>query len=322
MIRISLLLVFLLGSVASYANPTNSINSGDITLATIKAGLKMPSSCLRYKIPTRFCIWASPVGGRKLTPVLDHYLPDLVVVVYRNKDENPWTEARLMLDTPSASAQEIFLPHVGSGNYSFLNEHEQNIIFKEADVIGNPGLVVFSDRMRMLLLDSTATPMKPYFQSMLDSALWRGMMPAAAFEEASSVVLSQTHYLGKGLLTNWGGIYPHEGTVIGIDDAKASMVIAQRAADLLTNNQTFGHVHFSLPLLCGQHCESKSIQENSKDTLFQPVYPYEKDDCSELGSDESYSEKMLNEKGAYVWIVWRHYKGCPDGDGIFVGVTP
>lgn len=319
MIRLITSFILLVSSVYSHAGNINSI---DITKATLNAGLKMHSSCLRYKIPTRFCIWISPVGGRKLTPMLDHYLPDLVVVVYRNPDDNPWIEAKLLLDKASAGVQQAFFPNVGSGNHSFLDNHEQSVIFKEADVIGNPALAIFSDRIGMLLLNSTAMPMNPYFQSMLDSTLWRGTMPASAPEELSSVLLSQTHYIGKELLANWGSIYPHEGSVIGIDDAKASMVIAQRAADLLTNNQIVGHVHQSLELICGQHCHSTAIKENSKDTLFQPIYPYQSNECSELGSDESYSEKMLNEKDAYAWIVWRHYQGCADGDGVYIGVTP
>jgi integrating conjugative element protein (TIGR03756 family) len=190
------------------------------------------------------------------------------------------------------------------------------VVFKEADVIGNPALIALP--RGLVLLPSTSIPMNPYFQSMADSLLWRGFMPQAAAEETASIVLENLHHVGTGF-SDWGGVYPHEGTVMNIDDLKASMVIAQRATDLLTNAKSLGHIHQTLMTQCGQHCQSSPIQENSKETLFQMVYPIEQTSCSALGSDESYDESMHTEEGAYVWVVWRHYKGCEDGDGKYIG---
>lgn len=297
----------------------SSINSLTITQHTLDAALKWNDSCLHYQLPTRACIWLSPFAGRNVTPLLDHYLPDLVVIVYRNAGDNPWEEARVLFDSPSSSAQASLIQKVGSGNYSFLDEHEQQVIFKEADVIGNPALLIFDEHIHQLLLKSKAKPMKPYYQSMLDSALWRGFMPQSLPEESIALGLNVTHHIGKGL-NDWGGLYPHEGTVVGNNDLKASMVIAQRAADLLTNSKPLGHIHQSLPKSCGQHCKASLIKENSHDILFQMIYPSVQTECVPLGSTQSYSDTMLNEKGVYVWIVWRHYQGCPDGDGKFLGV--
>lgn len=297
-----------------------TITSLTLSKATLSAATKLNGSCLNYKLPKGVCVWALPNGGTKMTPVLDHYLPDLVVTIYRNNDENPWIESRILLDKINAQIQEHFLPHVGSGNHSFVDSHEQQVIFKEADVVGNPGLLMLGNRGNLILLNSAAKPMQPYFQSMLDSYLWRGFMPAASVEEAASLALGIAHHVGEGL-TDWGGVYPHEGTVMGNDDAKASMVIAQRAADLLSHSVLFGHIFLPLSNVCGQHCKASSIQENSKETLFQMVYPIEQDECAVLGSDASYNSKMLNEDGAYVWIVWRHYEGCPDAEGLLIGVV-
>jgi integrating conjugative element protein (TIGR03756 family) len=185
-------------------------------------------------------------------------------------------------------------------------------------VIGNPALLVFSQSLNSLLLKSISRSMKPYFQSMTDSLLWRGLMPEALPEETASIALEALHHVGTGL-NDWGGIYPHEGTVMAENDLKASMVIAQRAADLLTNNSTYGHVHQTLSNSCGKHCKASSITENSDETLFQLIYPIEETDCSPLGSEKSYRDDMINEEGAYVWILWRHYQGCPNGDGHFLG---
>jgi integrating conjugative element protein (TIGR03756 family) len=317
MIKKSLvILLCLLASAQSFA-----FTSVTPTTETLAAAVKTDGNCLRYKMPTRFCIWLSPVAGRNVTPILDHYLPDLVVTVYRNSGDNPWAEVNKLIDTLPSNAQEKFLPNVGSGNHSFLTVSDQQVIFKEADVIGNPGLIVLPDRLKFLLLPSTAKPMNPYYQSMLDSALWRGLMPQAALEEAESVVLGQLHKVGKNLV-DWGGVYPHEGTVQGNHDAKASMVIAQRATDLLTNQKIFGHITQSLSQSCGQHCEAAAIEENSEETLFQMIYPEAQTTCSIFGEEGLFDNPVVSDDGAYAWIVWRHYTGCADGDGIFIGETP
>jgi integrating conjugative element protein (TIGR03756 family) len=317
MIRV-LMLTFLM--LVTWDVDAKSITTINITEATLKATLKLNGSCLRYQVPTRFCIW-STLHEVNFTPVLNHYLPDLVVTVYRNKGENPWLEASALFDKTSTMVQEKLIKNVGSGNQSFSDQHEQQIIFKEADVVGNPALIVLPQYAGKLLLNSTATPMYPYYQSMIDSLLWRGSMPEALPEETQALAFNLIHHIGTGLI-DLGGVYPHEGSVMGNNDVYASMVIAQRAADLLSNDSTFGHVHQSLSNSCGQHCKAASIQENNKDTLFQMISPIEQDDCAVLGTDDAYSNKMLNEEGAYVWIVWRHYQGCQDGEGKFVGVTP
>jgi integrating conjugative element protein (TIGR03756 family) len=292
------------------------MTSIEITAHTIKAVPK----CLRYKVPTRFCLWVSWSAGLPIytvTPILDHYLPDLVVTIYRNKGENPWFEAK-KLDEVSGAVQEAAISNVGSGNHSFMSLRDQQVIFKEADVIGNPGLLL-APKFGKVLLGSTATSFKPYFQSMLDSLLWRGFPPAALIEQAEAVGLGLFHHVGTGI-TDWGSVYPHEGRALAIDDAKGSMVIAERATDLVTqtDKDIFGHVRFQLSNDCGKHCKASPVTENSEETLFQRIYPSSEDDCAILGSDESYTSNMLNEKGAYVWIVWRHYQGCPDGGDQFV----
>jgi integrating conjugative element protein (TIGR03756 family) len=295
---------------------SNAMTSVDITAHTVKGVPK----CLRYKVPTRFCLWVSVDAGvptYTVTPILDHYLPDLVVTIYRNKGENLWFEAK-QLDEVSGAAQEAVISNVGSGNHSFMSPRDQQVIFKEADVIGNPGLLL-APKFGKILLESTATSFKPYFQSMLDSLLWRGFPPAALIEEGEAVGLGLFHHVGTGI-TDWGSVYPHEGRVLAMDDAKGSMVIAERATDLVTqtDKDVFGHVRFQLSNDCGKHCKASSITENSEETLFQRIYPSPEDDCNVLGSDESYTSNMLNQGGAYVWIVWRHYHGCPDGGDQFV----
>lgn len=296
----------------------DSINSITITQSTLKA---LPH-CLHYQIPTHFCLWVNWRGHVNTTPILNHYLPDLVVSVFNIPNDNPWFEINKTMDAAGKEVEKILIHRItglnpGGGQHSFQRITEQNIFFKEADVIGNPALAVLPTHG---LLKSAATPWVPYYQSMIDSVLWRGIPPAALAEEGLALGYNLIHHIGTGL-TNWGGLYPHEGKVMSDDGVKASMVIAARATDLTTNPYSFAHVRKTLPQKCDKHCKVAAIQENSKETYFQMIYPFEQSECHILGESSSYSSKMFSEHGSYVWIVWRHYEGCSDGDGTYIGRT-
>jgi integrating conjugative element protein (TIGR03756 family) len=308
--------ILLITNLVHAESPT--INSLSIIQATIAA---LPN-CLHYQFPTHFCIWITKDGEINTTPVVSHYLPDVVVSVFSKPHDNPWIEINKLLDSAGQPIQIEIVKDVtgfdaGSGNQSFQVENEQHVIFKEVDVIGNPALALIPEHG---LLPSVATSLWPYFQSMADSLQWRGLPPVSLPEEALALALNVSHHIGMGFV-NWGGVYPHEGKVTNDNDTKAAAVIAARAVDLLTNTNNFGHVYKSLSTSCGEHCKASPIQENSKETYFQMVYPVVQSQCYILGDNDSYSSNMINKDGSYVWIVWRHYKGCADGEGKYVGRT-
>ena len=68
MIRCFLFIILTLVVISAKAD-TDTINSVTLSKATISAAVKFHGSCLRYKIPTRSCVWLSPTVGRNLTPV-------------------------------------------------------------------------------------------------------------------------------------------------------------------------------------------------------------------------------------------------------------
>jgi integrating conjugative element protein (TIGR03756 family) len=315
MIKRVLLLLGLAVSISAQAENV-SINSGIIIKDTLAA---LPH-CLHYQIPMHVCVWVSEWGEINTTPVVSHYLPDLVISVFNKPHDNPWIEINKILDSVGQPIQQGIVKKItgfsaGSGNHSFQAQYEQGVIFKEADVIGNPALAIIPAHG---LLPSTATPWWHYFQSMSDSLLWRGLPPAALPEEGMALELNVMHHVGTGL-ANWGGVYPHEGKVVSDNDVKASSIIAQRSGDLVTSSKELGHVYKLLSSSCGQHCSAAPIQENSKETYFQMIYPVTQNDCHILGDNKSYASDMFNSEGSYVWVVWRHYEGCADGDGVYLG---
>ena len=201
----------------------------------------------------------------------------------------------------------------GGGQHSFYHPMEQSVFFKEVDILGNPALPVLPTTP--VLLSSVAIPLKPYFQSMLDSALWRGFPPQALPEQAMAYVEDITHTIGKGA-TVWGGAFPFEGKVISGNDAKAAAVMAQRASNLLTTTQAWGHVYQPLSTHCGTECQAAVIQENDNKTQFQRIYPELETHCSVFGSSSTYGENLKTPAhGAYVWVLWRQYQGCIPAPG-------
>jgi len=300
------------------------VNSASITASTLKAF----SNCVHYKIKG-VCYWVGKTGINT-TPYVEHNLPDVVITVFNKAGDNPWTEASIAFDQAGKVAQENIVSSLtslesGSGQHSFSDNHEQNVFFKEVDVIGNPALAVLPDN-GYILLPSTATPFKPYYQSMLDSAMWKGLpqFPPSVIEEGYAMEADIVHHIGTGLI-NWGGIYPHEGKIATSNDAKAAAVIALRAGDLITSSEMEhlnGHVFFQFSNKCGEQCKAYPIQENSDKTLFQMIYPVVEDKCDYFGKTIDYGNDLEPKgQGNYIFVVWRFYQGCGDGDGKYIGKT-
>jgi hypothetical protein len=128
MIKKSLFYLSLLISTSIYAG-NSQIHSGTI----IKDTLAAMSNCTHYEIPTHFCVWVSEWGEINTTPILNHYLPDLVVSVFTKPHDNPWLEINKIVDSIGEPIQKGLIKgvtglDVGSGNHSLLNSHEQSVI--------------------------------------------------------------------------------------------------------------------------------------------------------------------------------------------------
>ena len=72
----------------------------------------------------------------------------------------------------------------------------------------------------------------PYFLSTLDSAAWRTGVPESLYPEA--LVPGQREIGSQAAANMWGNVYPRSGFVSQTDDDKASAVVAQRVADIIT----------------------------------------------------------------------------------------
>lgn len=320
-LRLLFAIVCSLSFYNAYASDT--INSFDVVEDTLKGA----SHCLHYKI-VGMCFWlrCSIEGcGIKTTLKIDHYLPDVVVSSYTHPNNNPWWFAQQVEDPVLYQAGKMQMHHfahfsMGSGDEQDNSHRDLNNKFHEVDIIGNPALSILSGYD--VLLPSTATPFTPYYSSLMDTYAWR-FLALERFYPGSFI--PGIHDVGTFVLHDWGPVYPRNGYVNQPDDAKAAAVDVLRASTIVTAT---GQPHIYMPLsnTCGKHCRAYPVKENSKDAQYQMIYPKVEKQCIVFGGSDITSlhpwETDAYTKGhdRYVWILWRHYRGCiPKNGATYLG---
>ncbi len=311
------------GCVQTYpvlANDT-TIDSVDVVQRTLSG----VSNCMHYKV-TGLCFWwkCSVWGcGVHSTLKLDQYLPDTVVSVYTQPKNNPFSFAQTIdpafYQAGQAQLKQTTSFNMGFGDQSANDHQEMNNKFHEVDIIGNPVLTILSGYG--IFLPSAATPYVPYYSSLLDAYAWR--FPAAERVYPGSMIPG-LHEVGTLLVNDWGPVYPRNGYVNQPDDVKAAAVNALRASTIITTD-TQPHLYQRLSNSCGSHCNADVIVENSPVVQYQLIYPNVENQCVIFGSSTISNlqpwEADAPAKGddRYVWVLWRHYEGCIQGSGHYIG---
>jgi integrating conjugative element protein (TIGR03756 family) len=184
------------------------------------------------------CYWlyCTPFGCSVRTSVkVRHYVPDAVVSSYSNTGENPWLEVRAMsMPNPTAKA---------GGDGTTNHDNENNLAkFKNADVIGHPAGLVFSQFASAsgYTCEGAGTAFMPYLLSTLDTIAWRYNIPEAFYPEA--LIPGRREIGTRTGLNLWGNVYPRGGFLHQTDDHKSGAVVAQRAGDIVTRRNQI-HVY-------------------------------------------------------------------------------
>ncbi len=283
---------------------------------------------LHYK-PIGVCQWldTTPTGPVVSTTLeVDHFLPDLVVTVFNNEGDDPWLEANTTIDqvsekTASSALEAVSGFSLGNGDtHSIQNSHQSNAIkTKTVDVVGAP-----SDFLQtgMATISPNTSPYMPYYQSDLDVP---GRLGVDSFVRTESFE-PFGHSVGSGFHDQWASEFPREMEVDNNNDYKASVVMALRAADLVTNRNT-GHIIRGTSDNCGTNCAVSGVVEEQSDTneIFEEVWPNYRH--IKLGQSDSTSINPIGQadfkagEGNYVFVVWRHYRGCIRGPGQLIFAT-
>lgn len=271
-------------------------------------------ACLAYRI-VGVCYWlrCTPYGCQVKTSVkVRHYVPDAVVSSYANTGANPWREVAL-LSPANPSAQ-------GGGDSTTNQAHENALLtFKNADVIGHPGALIFS-RFASQFGYSCAgagTPLMPYLLSTFDSLAWRQNLPEMVYPEALTPGRREVGSMASGDL--WGAVYPRGGFAQQPDDHKAAAVIAQRAGDVVTRR---GQPHLYQALLAkakpGYWPATELLEGDAQSGQWQPLQPELSMSCAVFPHAGALPQA---EDGAYAWALWRPYSCCKQQGQLFLGST-
>jgi len=314
--------------------PPNQINTAEVMMDALQG---IPQYSNWHVIGVCYWYYVYPPHGTT-TMELDYYQPDFVVTVANENKDNPWLAASLT-DTVAYKAGNTLFKKISSTIFGFTtdesdgqvssstNQNAQGIgsITKSVDVFGAPDL---SNYTHMFKLDSDVTGMMPYYYSSTDTL---GRLDIAEAIKTQSYNLFD-YEIGTSLVNKWSYEFPRSMTASVSNNYEASAIVAQRAADIVTNNSPLHTVH-TVTDRCGFNCAISNVIENKPNTpipheKWQMIYPSNQPVTigkstltdSPLHALGSAANKEGN--GNYAYLVWRHHQGCVQAKGgIFLGAT-
>ena len=331
-------------AINAYADDDGSqINTFTINKYVGEAILRNPfGNFVNYKIEG-MCFWLHHgflgIPYITTTAKVNEFIPDAIVSVYNHNKSNPWLFGNDAIDPVMKTAGDAInkaAEHEKPEHNTFSVGSSKNMMqkYKEVDVVGDPGLVIFFTSIGFASMNTEATIYRPYYSSLADTYNWRTPLLE---------ILLHPQYLIPGvrtegsLIDQWGSIFPRTGYINQLGDYKAAAVIALRGADLATDGMS-GHVSF--PKLhsgsCtyeghnGSDCHVSASHENDYNNVkYQEIYPKptavaKKDfGVNDLFNATTYKQDQFSKgKGNYVWVMWRHYKGCIQDSGKFIAGVP
>ncbi len=316
---------------AAMAN-TNQPGAMTVDLATLVADTAN-LQCLDYKVKG-MCFWLQCVGPKcsiRTSVLVSHYNPDAIVETISGGDETPveWltSQFRPIFKPASKSMNHGF--DVGTGVQSAYRDQNKENNFYDVNVYGNPALLVFRDMMGSMMemvgfCKSDVMPFQPYMASVIDSE-WRwGLLESvltvwpANFSRDLSAKGSDVMGTLTGLDEKFGNIYPRIGAVRNPNRFTASMVIAQRSADIVTSDAS-SHLVLPLPTTVFGYktwAPVKPIEGDSSTATWQRNYPRGRSSTCKAfpsGGNETYSYSAgtdFSPTHNYLYTLWRRYECC------------
>lgn len=318
----SLLLLFL---------STNTVEGNLNTKQIVQQTSTAMSQCLNYQVIGECFWWKCNWRGCKIvvTPKVGHYRPDLVLSVYPTLDSHPWKEVKKLVKQSFKVVAKTFPPEYrtalasqGTEPSSQHSAKHRNLRYFEADAIGHP-LVAIKLSGVNFFCSSAATPLIPYYVSLIDIVAWRN----PEFESwKPQSLLPGKREIGRWPQFTWGSVYPRSGWVTQASPPKAAAVIAQRAADVAINGGKL-----RIRQLLNNTARQKNqwpppaLREvNGATGKFQMLAPTLSKSCQAFGTNDltqlsDWGGGKVAPQGGYAWSLWRPYKCCPRGGQKFLG---
>lgn len=277
--------------------------------------------CLQWRV-SGVCFWmtCTPFGCYFDTSVrVTHFIPEAVVTSYSST--SPW-------DVMGEGVNGV----LSTGDTEKTVADAGHLRFKNVDVVGSPALRMFNElgRSSDYFCVSDATAYFPYFRSSLDKTGWHQGLPEIFYPQSygGSRIDNADNNSDINQLTNtdyayWGSLYPRQGFLVQQDDPKAAAVMAQRAADIVTQDGQ-PHIYWPLPgpdADCGDkkcwppgHAEIK----DPKTHTWQMLYPRQENSCTLFGVSGDWSQGLNEQQEQYAWHLWRPWSCCDKAGKIFL----
>lgn len=173
-----------------------------------------------------------------------------------------------------------------------------------------------------MMCPSTATAFQLHFHSYLDTYVWRSFVGAELLYPQSWIPGIQE--IGNFPLNTWGSLYPRHGGVTQQIPIKASAVIAQRVANIISQSGQ-PHIYTALQKKSGyRYFNPMTVKPNDpQNSRWQRLYPNAERSCQVFGANDSVSPiswgdgNSTAEEG-YSWNLWRRLECCKV-EGVFIG---
>lgn len=305
-------------SAASMPVALASINSAQIVSSALSS-----VDCIQWRV-SGICYWlfCTTFGCSVRTSVkVTHNIPEAVVSTYVDTGGNPWTEMSAISGASgrieNAITGGLSGLSAGGGNAADQKAGGQRhsaVKFKYADAFGHPATSLIGGAIPGYSCDTAATPFIPYFLSTLDALAWRTGVPESLYPEA---LIPGRREVGNQAAGNmWGNVYPRSGFIQQTDDDKASAVVAQRVADIITRS---GEPHV-YQALTGQRRDGywppPPVMENDASShTWQRLSPRLSQSCA-IFPDGSYPSAT---NGNEAYALWQPYSCCKRRGQTFLG---
>ena len=252
-----------------------------------------------------------------------------MVSAYPTIKTHPWKEVKVVLKTAFDRIKNT-LPDELKGVVAenalepgHSSKHlQRNLRFFESDVLGHP-LPDLPAIYANYFCTSKTVPLVPYYSSLLDIIAWRN--PEFESLNLANLVPGRRE-VGHWPLFTWGSVYPRCGWINQPSPPKAAAVVAQRAADIAINEGLL-RVRTTIEKSAGQQKRwgPPALRETDGSTgTWQMIHPRKQSSCQPFGSNDLFAVAdwgggKVDEKNAYLWVLWRPYKCCAIRGQIFLG---
>lgn len=289
----------------------------------------MEPSCISYRL-NGICFWLYCRYGCYIRTSLSvtHYNPDAIVETISEDGTTPVEWLTGLMDSTYNSVGKMIMGHaLGTGikradKQSSVNAYDVN-------VYGNPALLVYRDIVGSMMsilafCKSNVTPFQPYFVSKIDPD-WRLGVGEAALKAlpsnfSRSLTAKAPLVVGSNNATtvvNFGDIYPRTSSVRQDNRYLGSMVIAQRAANIVGGSSAL-HVATDLrKTVTGYKTWApKDIKEGDASIAkWQRNFPRgDSSNCKAFPISSTSTFKFdtsdYSETQNYLYTLWRRYECC------------